>query len=100
MGSVNVRSGKLYLDFRYRDQRCREQSNLPNTPANKKRLNKLLLQIEAEIRVNSFNYEQYFPNSPKVELFSKIDKEKRLRRIGPQMLFETFAQVWFDEKVV
>lgn len=100
MGSVNIRGGKLYLDFRYRGQRCREQSNLEHTPANKKRLTKLLERIEAEIKINRFNYEAYFPSSAKVELFKKIDEEERLRRIGPQMVFEAFAQVWFDEKSV
>jgi len=38
MGSVNSRDGKLYLDFRYKGKRCREQTRLANTPANRQKL--------------------------------------------------------------
>ncbi|MCJ8268031.1 MAG: site-specific integrase [Psychrosphaera sp.] len=98
MGSVNIRGGKFYIDFRYRGQRCREQSNLNNTATNKKRLERLLNRIEAEITINRFIYEAYFPNSPKIDFFNRIDEEERFRRAGPQMVFEAFAKVWFEEK--
>ena len=35
MGSINVRSGCLYVDFRYQGKRCREQTLLTDTPANR-----------------------------------------------------------------
>ncbi|WP_424401097.1 Arm DNA-binding domain-containing protein [Marinomonas sp.] len=37
MGSINVRSGKLLLDFRFKGERCREQTKLTDSLANKKR---------------------------------------------------------------
>ncbi|WP_462178378.1 Arm DNA-binding domain-containing protein [Pseudoalteromonas gelatinilytica] len=68
MGSINSRgSGKLYLDFRYRNQRCREQTELKDTPANRKKLQKLLDKIEAEILLGCFDYAKTFPNSPRLK---------------------------------
>ena len=47
MGSVRQLSGRgtLFLDFRYLGQRCREYTALPDTPANRKRLEKALARI-------------------------------------------------------
>ena len=58
MASVNVRkeSGLLYLDFRYRGTRCREQTLLEDTPANRERLEKLLRRMERSIADGSFVY--------------------------------------------
>lgn len=65
MGSIRVRkeSGLLFIDFRYRGQRCREQTLLADTPPNRKLLEKLLAKIEAEISAGTFDYESRFPNS-------------------------------------
>jgi len=40
MASIRVRkeTGLLFFDFRFRGQRCREQTMLQDTPANRKRL--------------------------------------------------------------
>lgn len=100
MGSINERNGKIYMDFRYKGQRCREQTTLLGNKANKKRAERLLERIEAEIKTNRFDYAAYFPNSPKVEALNKIAEQERLRRVGPQMVFKVFANVWFEEKRV
>ena len=44
MGSIRKleKTGNLFLDFRYRGERCREYTALPDTAANRKRLAKLL----------------------------------------------------------
>ena len=65
MGSVNVRkeTGKLVLDFRYRGTRYREQTDLENTPANRKKVEKFLDRIETEIKLGTFDYARHFPNS-------------------------------------
>ncbi|MGM1053897.1 MAG: Arm DNA-binding domain-containing protein, partial [Pseudomonadota bacterium] len=44
MGKVRVRkeTGKLYLDFFYQGVRCREQTALTDTPANRKKVEKLM----------------------------------------------------------
>ncbi|WP_413282709.1 Arm DNA-binding domain-containing protein [Vibrio sp. MA40-2] len=62
MGVINVRNNKLVLQFRYKGQRCREQTQLPDTASNRKRLTKLLKRIEVEIIIDTFDYEKYFPN--------------------------------------
>ncbi len=64
MGSIRCRkeSGFLFMDFRYRGQRCREQTLLPDTEANRKRLQKVLDKVEREILAGTFDYAAYFPN--------------------------------------
>lgn len=65
MGSIRL-SGttkKLFVDFRYIGKRCREYTSLDDTPANRKRLEKLLERIEFEIKTGSFDYARFFPGS-------------------------------------
>ncbi|MDE1251110.1 DUF3596 domain-containing protein [Vibrio aestuarianus] len=64
MGVLNVRNGKFVLQFRYRGQRCREQTQLHDNKANRNRLERLLKRIEAEIFLDTFDYTSYFPKSP------------------------------------
>src|SRR5688572_15246770 len=111
MPSVRVHkpNGALFFDFQYKGERRREYTLLPDTPSNRKKLEKILARIEAEIRAGTFLYEAYFPNS------------KALGRVGaasiapphlPQLvsavtdappavlatpLFKTFATQWVDE---
>lgn len=51
MGKVRERkeTGKLYLDFMFEGLRCREQTALPDTPANRKKCEALLQKVEAKI---------------------------------------------------
>lgn len=68
MASVRARadSGLLFIDFRFKGERCREQTALPDTPANRKKLEKVAERIEAEISLGTFDYTKYFPNSKRV----------------------------------
>ena len=97
MGNISVRpeTGKLFFDFRYMKKRCREQTTLENTPANVKKLKKILERIEAEITLGSFNYAEYFPSSPMAEKFSTIAKQSTF--VGDTPLFEDFAETWLGE---
>lgn len=65
MGSVRSRgdNGLLFLDFRLQGRRCREQTLLQDTPVNRKRVEKVLAAIEADIAKGTFVYERHFPNS-------------------------------------
>lgn len=65
MASINVRkgTGKLFLDFRFRNIRCREQTELKDRPVNPKRAQGLLDRIQAEIMLGLFDYQKTFPNS-------------------------------------
>lgn len=97
MGSVRERSGKLQIDFRFQNVRCRENTGLADTSANRKKCEAALKRIEAEIVTGTFNYAAYFPNSKKVELFRSIDKRREVAHShGPG--FAEFAETWFKEK--
>ena len=100
MGSVNSRDGKLYLDFRFRGKRCREQTPLPDTAANRQKMNKLLALIELQIRAGNFDYRHHFPDSPKVEHFAQIEQQRKIRVIDAGMLFSGFVALWLKEKQV
>jgi integrase len=65
MAKVRARpeTGTLYLDFFFKGKRCREQTNLPDSTGNRKKLCKILERIEAEITLGTFDYVRYFPKS-------------------------------------
>lgn len=99
MGSVNTRNGKLSFDFRYLGQRCREQSKLTDTAANRKRANTIIERIEAEIIIGSFQYANYFPNSKRVKEFDEhITKVHRSQSATP--IFKEFAKTWYEENEI
>ena len=112
MGSVRTRSENnlLFIDFRYLDQRCREQTALPDTPANRKRLQKVLERIESEIAAGSFNYRQFFPNSRQAAKFDQgaqpapvaITVIQPMAAVAVQTtpFFKDFAEVWYSEKEI
>lgn len=72
MGSIRKRddNGLLFVDFRYRGKRCREQTTLEDTSANRKRLQKVLDAIEAAIKLGTFDYATFFPGSKMVARFA------------------------------
>ena len=100
MGSVNSRDGRLYLDFRYKGQRCREQTRLSDTTANRQKLTKVLVMLEQQIKAGTFDYGHHFPCSPKVEHFRQIKQLSRQKASGKRMQFGVFAQQWLEEKRV
>jgi len=65
MAKVRARpeTGKLYFDFFHQGKRCREQTELPDTPGNRKRVETVMLRIDSEMRQGTFDYARYFPNS-------------------------------------
>lgn len=70
MGSINKRHSKLFFDFRFRGQRCREYTSLEDTLANRRKMESVLKKIDEDITQNRFEYRRYFPNSA---LASKFD---------------------------
>ncbi|MFZ5840611.1 MAG: Arm DNA-binding domain-containing protein, partial [Pseudomonadota bacterium] len=104
MGSINSRSGRLFLDFRYKGHRCREYTKLPDTKANRRRVSRLLKIIEAEIMIGNFEYAKYFPESKLVAKFANTEERKRQAKayfeaIDSPKLHE-FADIWMSEKKV
>lgn len=96
LGSIVARpeNGRLFFDFRYRGTRCREQTALPDTPANRKKLKAVLTKLEAEITLGTFEYEQYFPNSPQARQFAAAMPQGG----GQYPRFEEFVRAWLAQK--
>ena len=112
MGSVRTRTDNqlLFLDFRFNDQRCREQTALPDTQVNRKRLQKVLDRIEAEIVAGTFNYRQFFPNSRQSTKYDQVSQPSApvvnsalspsSAAVPATPLFKDFAETWYAEKEV
>jgi Arm DNA-binding domain len=73
MGSVYPRGGILQFDFRHKAHRCRESSNLPDIPANRRRCETAMKRIEAEIVLGTFDYAAYFPDGGMRHLVTHIE---------------------------
>ena len=86
--SIRSHKGKLFIDFRYQDTRCREYSSFPDTPENRERFRILEKRIREEIRAGTFNYARHFPQSNKLQRFAK-------RR---RLLFSEFTQKWLSDR--
>lgn len=116
MASIQVRkeTGCLIIDFYYRGRRCREQTALADTAANRKRLQKVLDRIEAEMLAGTFDYARFFPGSKNA---AKLDQPVgRVAGQGPisevasaktspsddriRPRFSQFAETWYQEKIV
>jgi len=98
MGNIRARkdTGKLFFDFQYQGKRCREQTKLDDTSANRKRMKIVLNKIEAEITLGSFQYWNYFPDSTRAkELHELKQLGKKSFTDTPQ--FKDFAEVWVNE---
>ena len=99
VGKIVVRSetGKLQFDFRYAGKRCREQTALADTQANRKKLEAILKRIEAEITLGTFEYHRYFPNSPRAKELTHQAQVLKAREAHDTPLFSEFAETWLDE---
>jgi integrase len=107
----------LFLDFRYQGKRCREYTLLPDTPANRKKLEKVLAKIESEIAAGTFDYAAYFPNSKALDRVVKIKPVAAAGAMGQESLgvqpsvgpttaasevpttplFKDFADTWIND---
>lgn len=99
MGSINARYGNLYVDFRYLNMRCREVTALKDNATNRKKLEKILERIEAEILLDIFDYGKYFPKSKKLaEIEETLSRKISIQSQTP--LFKDFCETWFSEKEI
>jgi integrase len=99
MASINARSGKLFFDFRYKVQRCREYTKLTATPAHHRCAKQILDRIGAEITLYTFDYARYFPKSMRVAEFQNQSlRVIQLNSGAPN--FAEFSAIWFSEAEV
>ncbi|MFU8830870.1 MAG: Arm DNA-binding domain-containing protein [Wenzhouxiangella sp.] len=114
MASVRARkdTGKLFLDFVYMGRRCREQTPLMDSAKNRRKLKKLLAQIEEQIALGMFDYGATFPKSKRAAQFPSPAVAGRagvpaapppMASLAPMPegpttpLFSEFAETWFAE---
>lgn len=105
MASIRCRkeSGMLMLDFRYRGKRCREQTLLPDTQANRTRLLAMARRIERAIAEGTFNYADFFPDSRHIGALAALapsggESTAVLASTTTKTpLFSEFAETWFGE---
>lgn len=104
VASIRVRpeTGKLQFDFTYRGVRCREQTALDNTPANRKLVESTLKRIEAEITLGSFDYARFFPGSKQVARFQQFELERaraasEAAGTAQAPTLSEFAERWFKQ---
>ena len=105
-----AQTGALFLDFRYKGQRCREYTALLDTATNRKKLQRVLDAIEAKIATDELNYREFFPNSKNAAKFDLPEPSATVvaqavlnmghSDVGSTPLFKDFAEVWYSEKAV
>lgn len=99
MASINSRNGNLYVDFRYLGQRCREQTLLADNKPNRKRLENFVRKMEADMRLGGFRYENYFPQSKKLEQFQSLELMRATNsHKDSNSGFASFSKTWLEEK--
>lgn len=116
MASIQVRkkTNCLIIDFYYHGTRCREQTALDDTAINRKKVQKLIDRIEADIAAGTFDYGQYFPSSKNVMKFDELNGAPVIDPVaanvaaavaapvvnGDVPLFRDFTETWFMEREV
>jgi integrase len=102
MDRVHNRKGsnKLFIDFRYLSERCRELTALDDRAANRKKLDNLLKRIEAEITLGSFDYAAYLSgnkNLAKCSEPSLSTLSSNFNQHGKGACLKGFCEVWFQK---
>jgi len=96
-------TGTLYLDFQYRGARCREQTALPDTPANRKTMEGLARKVERSMASGDFDYAQFFPDSPRATstVYKKPGEaaQEQETPTSANPTFREFANIWYAESV-
>ena len=107
MASLRERNGLLFIDFRYQGVRCREQTALPDTPGNRSKVQPVLDRLKREIKLGTFVYAEFFPDSPRVTQFAPDATPLTRRQIlhgecrsKQQPLFRDFSGEWLAENGV
>jgi len=109
MASIRATNGKLFWDFRFKGERCREYTLLQDNPENRRKMTKILQKIEKDIEAGTFIYRSYFPQS---KLADRFDPQPKASVVAVQSMgvpdvpvietpaFADFAETWFAEMSV
>lgn len=99
MASIRSRRSKLFVDFRYMNMRCRETTNLTDTPANRKKLAKIIEKMEAEITLGIFDYAAYFPKSERAQEMTEL-ADRAEACISRNPTFRQFSEIFYEERKI
>lgn len=102
MGSIrcNTANNTLFMDLRWHGHRLREYTMMQDTPANRKRLQKALDRIEAEIALGEFDYQKTFGKPlPAADGFDILAASPPSPAADTPR-FADFANQWFAETEV
>ncbi|WP_296282088.1 DUF3596 domain-containing protein [Pseudoxanthomonas sp.] len=107
MANVRCRpeTGCLFIDFRYRGVRCREQTTLQDTNSNRRTLEALANRIKREMAKGTFNYRAFFPDSARANQFDdssgSTPSNAPARRAAPATTptLGEFTETWYRENL-
>ena len=99
MATVRTIKGRLYYDFYLKGVKCTEAAGLEASKENRKKAEKYMKFIEAEIANGVFQYERHFPHGAKIELFSPQRADLPFNRyftdwMAGKVLKETTRRNW------
>lgn len=97
MATIYAQKDVLYIDFRYKGQRCRERTGLSDNELNRRKLTQFCQRMEAQIVLGQFDFCKSFPNSPRCESFKQLEHREALYKAGCPR-FSDFTEQWFIEK--
>lgn len=105
MASVRKRAetGKLYIDFRAGGARFREQTELVDSAANRKRLEAVVARLEPALRSGRFRYEDFFPGSRNILRYEAAvggTMPSVEEGAGDGTTLGAFAERWFSQNEV
>ena len=121
MASIRKRedTGLLFIDFYYKGIRCREQTALEDTTANRRKVQKVIEHLEGEILAGTFEYRRYFSGSKNANKFDAPLNQSMPNQLTHAVagklglgtglvaagvagtpLLSVFAETWYTEKEV
>ena len=95
-GSVYSRGGKLWVNFRYLNERVREPSGLDDTAENRKTVRKQLDLIIAEINNGIFEFAKRLPHSSKKDYFAELEG-RTVTKDPAAVIFGDYVKKWWAD---
>ncbi|TWX70426.1 site-specific integrase [Colwellia sp. C1TZA3] len=93
-------TNNLYFDFTYQGKRCREKTNLSDTKINRRRMQKKLDKMNAELLTKRFDYLAHFPASKIAQKLTQDELERSGEAVKNIPLFGDFLGEWFEESTL
>ena len=90
MPSLRADKGRLFIDFIYRGERCRESLHLTDSRENRVIARQLVKKIEAELALGTFGYAASFPRGKKAGKFGQTGNQ--IQTLGE------FACNWLESR--